>query len=77
MFKKMLIWFRDKRTKKWRERIWNPPHHDVIDTNEAVYIDNKRITNVISPDGVKAERQGETATIVTISFIAKSYRKIN
>ena len=51
--------------------------NDVIETNEAVYIDNKRITNVISPDGVKAERQGETATIVTISFIAKSYRKIN
>ena len=50
---------------------------DMIDSHEAVYIDNKRITNVISPDGVKAERQGETATIVTISFIAKSYRKIN
>lgn len=77
MLKKIVIKYRDWRSKKWRERIWNPPHHKVIETNEAIYIDNKRITNVLAPDGVKAEPSGKNSTIVTISFVAKSYRKIN
>lgn len=75
--KKLMIRYRDWRSKKWRERIWNPPRHVVIETNEAVYIDNKRITNILTTGGVKTTPLGKDSTLVTISFVAKSYRKTN
>lgn len=74
MFRKLMIRYRDWRSRKWRERIWNPPRHEVVETNEAVYIDNKRITCVVD-NSVKTEPLGENAVTVTISFVAKSYRK--
>lgn len=76
MFRKIMIRYRDWRSKKWRERIWNPPRHVVVETNEAVYIDNKQIACVVD-NSVKTEPLGKNAVTVTISFVAKSYRKIS
>lgn len=75
MIRRLIIKIRDYRLRKWRERIWNIPKHEVVETKESVYIDGKRISHVLSPNGVKVDNFGNNQKIVTISFVAKSYRK--
>ena len=74
----LIIKLRELRHKKWRERIWNIPNHKVkvIETESAVYIDNKRINNVFT-DSIIVEKLGRNSTKVTFSFIAKNFQNIS
>ncbi|MBS7210918.1 MAG: hypothetical protein KH034_11010 [Lachnospiraceae bacterium] len=72
----LIIKLRELRHKKWRERIWNIPNHKVIETESAVYIDNKRINNVLT-DSIIVEKLGRNSTKVTFSFIAKNFQNIS
>lgn len=78
MIRRLIVMFRERQHKKWRERIWNIPRHTVkvIETESAVYVDNKRIDNVVA-DSVQVEALGKNSKKVTFSFVAKSFQKIN
>lgn len=78
MIRRLSVMFKERRHKKWRERIWSIPRHrvKVIETESAVYVDNKRIDNVVA-DSVQVESLGKDSKKVTFSFVAKSFQKIN
>lgn len=78
MLRKLIVLSQERRHKKWRERIWNIPRHKVkvIETESAVYVDNKRINNVLV-DSVQVESLGKDSKKVTFSFVAKDFQKIN
>lgn len=50
------------------------PRHVVVEADKYVYIDHKRIHHVLVPDGVNVEPFDEYS-IITLKFIAKSYRR--
>ena len=52
-----------------------PVTHKVVETEEAVYIDDKKIEYVIE-DSVKTEELGDKQ-IVTLSFIAQSFEEMS
>lgn len=55
------------------------PFHEVVKTKRAVYIDDKRISCILT-DSVKVEptdeRRPDGNVVVTLSFIAKSYKDL-
>lgn len=75
--RKTIALLQERKRKKWRERIWNIPRHKVkvIETESAIYVDCKRIDNVLA-DSVQVEFLGKDSKKVTFSFIAKSFQKI-
>ncbi len=68
-----------RRIRSWKFRKYVSSHyapiHAVVETDEAVYIDRKRIHHVLVPDGVEVEELGPDQLIITLRFCAKSYRR--